>query len=168
MLSKKIQTALNSQIAHEAYASNYYLAMASWCEMAGLPGSAKFMYASSAQESEHKMKLFKYVNEAGGHALVSEVEKPPHQYKTLANVLELVLKHERQVTKLITKLVDDCLKEKDYSTFNFLQWYVAEQHEEERRLKLIFDLIQLAGTGGRGIFFIDKEIGKIVDREKAK
>ena len=163
-----MQKALNDQIDHEAYASNYYLAMASWCEMAGLPGSAKFMYAGSQQESEHKMKLFKYANEAGGHAIVSEVKEPPHTYKSLANVFELVLKHERHVTKLITKLVDDCLKEKDYSTFNFLQWYVAEQHEEERRLKLIFDLIQLAGVEGRGRFFIDKEIGKIADREAAK
>ena len=161
MLSQKIQSALNGQIAEENYASHYYLALASWCEKKGLPGSAKFLYAQATQERDHMMKLFRYVNEAGGHALVSAVKEPPHEYKALAEVFELVLQHELQVTKLINALVETCLAEKDYSSFNFLQWYVAEQHEEERLFRSILDIIRLAGTDGRGLFHIDKEIGKL-------
>ena len=86
MLSKKMQDALNGQIAEEAYTAHYYLSMASWCEMTGLPGSAKFLYASSAKEGEHMMKLFRYVNEAGGHARVGAVKAPPQEYKSLSNV----------------------------------------------------------------------------------
>lgn len=114
------------------------------------------------------MKLFKYVNDAGGHAVVGAVKEPPVEFKSLSNVFELVLKHELHVTQAINSLVDACLKDKDYSTFNFLQWYVAEQHEEERLLKTILDLIKLTGTEGRGLFFVDKEIGKIQASEGAK
>ena len=168
MLSKKIQDALNHQISEEAYASHYYLSMASWLENSGLPGSAKFLFLNAAQESEHLMKLFHYVNEAGGRALVGAVKEPPPSFKSILDVFEQVVAHEQYVTKTISNLVDQCMQEKDYSTFNFLQWYVAEQHEEERKLKLILDLIRLNGIEGRGLFLVDKEIGKMADDEKAK
>ncbi len=166
MLSKAIQTALNDQITEEAYAANYYLSMASWCEVTGLPGSAKFLYGHSEGERSHMMKLFQYVNAAGGNALVGAVKEPPRKFKSIENILELVLEHEIRVTKSINHLVDLCLKEKDYSTFNFLQWYVAEQHEEERLFKSLLDMIKIAGLEGRGLFLIDKEIGGLANRTK--
>lgn len=160
MLSVKVQSALNQQIAEEDYAAHYYLAMASWCDKSGLSGSSKFLYAHAEQEKQHMMKLFKYVNDAGGHAIVQAVKEPPAKFKSISNVFELTLAQEKNVTKSINALVDLCLSEKDYSTFNFLQWYVAEQHEEERLLNSILDLIKIAGVEGRGLFLIDKEIEK--------
>lgn len=166
MLSKKLQAALNQQIGEEDYASHYYLSMASWCQKTGLPGAAKFMYKHSENERQHMMKLFKYVNDAGSHAMVQEVQEPPHEFKSISDVMEKTLAQELHVTKSINSLVDICLSEKDYSTFNFLQWYVAEQHEEERLLKSILDLIRVAGTEGRGLFLIDKEISKLADNSQ--
>ena len=166
MLSAKLQTALNNQIANEAYASHYYLAMASWCDKSGLVGSAKFLYTHSEQEKQHMMKLFRYVNDAGGHAVVQSVEEPPLKFKSISDIFGKVLEHERLVTKNINALVELCMKEKDYSTFNFLQWYVAEQHEEERLFNSILDLIKIAGVEGRGLFLIDKEIEKRADTGK--
>ena len=159
MLSEKIAKALNAQIVAENYASHYYLSMASWCDNTGLRGSAAFLYSHADQEREHMMKLFHYVNDAGGHAQVSSVQKPPVTYKSLQNVFQLVLKHEQQVTKQINHLADLCLAASDHSTFNFLQWYVAEQHEEERLFTSILDLIKITGLEGRGLFLVDKEIG---------
>lgn len=163
MLSSKIQIALNKQIANEAYASHYYLSMASWCDKSGLVGSAKFLYTHSEQERQHMMKLFRYVNDAGGHAVLESVKEAPSKFKSISDIFDKVLAHERLVTSDINTLVDLCLKEKDYSTFNFLQWYVAEQHEEERLFNSIIDLIKIAGVEGRGLFLIDKEIEKRAD-----
>ena len=160
MLSKKISDALIDQVGEEAFAAQYYLSMASWCDTAGLPGSAKFLYSHAGQEQQHMMKLFHYVNDAGGHARVQAVKEPPHVFKSISHVFELTFAHEKHVTKKINALVDLCLAEKDYSTFNFLQWYVAEQHEEEKIFKAILDLIRVAGVEGRGLFLIDKEIQK--------
>ncbi len=162
MLSAKMVKALNNQIAEEAYSSHYYLGMASWCDKTGLRGSASFLYAQSEQERQHMLKLFHYVNDAGGHAVMQSVEEPPAKFKSISDVFDLVLEHEQKLTKAINKLVETCLEEKDYSTFNFLQWYVAEQHEEERLLNTILDLIKIAGVEGRGLFLIDKEIGKYI------
>ncbi|MBI3316747.1 MAG: ferritin [Candidatus Omnitrophica bacterium] len=159
MLSKKIEKALNDQIASENYASHYYLSMASWCDKNGLHGCAGFLYSHADQERTHMMKLFHYVNDAGAHARVTAFKESPETFKSLLDVFKLVLKNERLVSAQINRLVDICLSESDYSTFNFLQWYVAEQHEEELQFTRILDLIKITGLEGRGLFLVDKEIG---------
>lgn len=168
MLSQKIENALNDQIAKEAYAANYYLSMASWCEKNGLRGCAGFMYEQSDEELEHMMKLFRYVNAAGGHSMVSAIKEPPSTYKSIAQVFELALEHEIGVTKSINKLVELCFTEKDYSSFNFLQWYVSEQHEEEKLFNSILDVIKIAGRlrDGRGLLLLDNEITKLRNQEE--
>ena len=161
MLSKEIEKALNEQIGHEAYASHYYLSMASWSEKKGLHGCAGFLYKQSEEEREHMMKLIRYVNAAGGHAKVPPVKEPPYEYKSLAEIFELTLQHEIRVTGLINRLVELCFNAKDYSSFHFLQWFVAEQHEEEKLFTSVRDLVKITGTDDRGIYFIDREIGKL-------
>ncbi len=158
MLSKKIEKELNKQIVLEGEASFFYLSMASWSDNAGFEGAAKFLYGHSEEEREHMLRLFTYINDAGGHALAPGIKTPEHQFKSLQQIFETVLKHEQAVTVAINKLVDVCLQEKDHSTFNFLQWYVAEQHEEERLFKSILDKFKIIGNDGKALFWIDKEL----------
>ena len=54
------------------------------------------------------------------------------------------------ISNEINKLISICLKEGDYTTQNFLQWYVAEQHEEEKSFRAILDLFKIIGTDGKG------------------
>ena len=167
MISAKIADALNEQIAKEAYAASYYLSMASWCETSGLRGCTAFFYEQSEEETEHMMKLFRYVNAAGGHAIAPDVKEPPRTYKSIAQIFELGLEHEINVTKSINKLVELCFGAKDYASFNFLQWYVSEQHEEENLFRSILDLVKITGADSRSLIFLDNEITRIrVAKEK--
>ena len=161
MLTKKIESALNDQIVMEAYASNSYLAMASWCEVKGFRGATKFYYAQSEEERIHMLKLVKYVNASGGHANITSVEGPERAYKTLRETFETALKQERGVSSSINNLVELTFNQKDYTTHNFLQWYVQEQHEEENLFKTILDIFTLAGTDGKSLIIVDNEIMKI-------
>jgi len=90
MLSNKIQDALNKQVGDENYASHYYLSMASWCDKTGLHGSAQFLYAHAEQERDHMMKLFRYVNDAGSHALVQAVKEPAHDFQSLSEIMDRI------------------------------------------------------------------------------
>ena len=72
MLTKSIAEALNKQIRIEAESSQIYLAMACWAEVQGLEGVSQFMYAQSNEEREHMLKLVKYVNERGDHAVITD------------------------------------------------------------------------------------------------
>lgn len=164
-MNKKIEKALNDQIAMEGFASNYYLAMASWCDQTGFEGSAKFFYKQAEEEREHMMKFFHYVIEANGKAEVPSIEKPQLSFKSLPNIFEIALKNEVMVTKSIHKILDICTQEKDYRTSSFLQWFVTEQIEEENQFQVLLDKLKIIGEDGRSLYLIDRELGKKAEKE---
>jgi ferritin len=159
MLSKKIEKALNNQIELEAQSSNYYLAMASWAESEGLNGAAAFLYVHSDEERVHMVKLIRFINERGGKAVVPALKEPASRFKSLTEVFDIILKHEIMVTSEINKVVDICLSEKDYTTHNFMQWYVAEQLEEEALAKQYVDMLRLIGGDKGNMYLFDRELG---------
>ena len=161
MLSKTLVKALNKQVNLEFYSSNLYLQMSAWCTFKGLHGCAGFLKKQADEEMQHMQRLFNYVNETGSMAVLGTVEAPADDFSSIEKVFKQTYDHECEVTRSINKLVETALGEKDYSTFNFLQWYVAEQHEEESLFKSILDKIRMIGTDGRGLFFFDHEIGAL-------
>lgn len=162
MLSENMEVALNKQIRIEAQSSQIYLAMASYSENKGLEGVSQFMYDASDEERQHMLKLFKYVNERGGHALVSELTAPALEFGSIKDMFETLYNHEIFVSQSINELVHISLEEKDYATHNFLQWYVAEQIEEEAQAKTILDKINLIGDDKGGLYLFDNDIKQLV------
>lgn len=160
-LSEEMEKLLNEQIKMEGKSSAYYLSMASWCETKGYNNSAEFLYNHAEEERGHMLKLFRYVNEAGGHAIQPELDDIKHSFKSLREVFESVLNHEIQVTRSIHDIVDHCLSGKDYTTFNFLQWFVVEQREEETLARRVIEIFDIIGEEGVGLWTIDQEIGKM-------
>lgn len=161
MLSNTIEHALNNQIQIEAESSQTYLSMASWAETHSLEGVSKFMYAQSEEERVHMLKLVRYINERGGHTKISELKAPKLSYGTFKEMFEELYKHEIFVSDSINKLVDVSFSEKDYATHNFLQWYVAEQIEEEAQAKLILDKINLIGDDKGGLYLFDRDMQQL-------
>ena len=161
MLSKKVENALNKQIEIEAQSSQFYLAMASWAEVNGLGGTSSFLYTHSDEERMHMLKLVKYVNERGGHAIIPALSQPPKSFKNIHEIFNTLLNHEVRVSESINKVVDVCLHEKDYSTHNFMQWYVAEQIEEEALARMIMDKLKLIGNDTGGLYIFDRDIQNI-------
>lgn len=157
-MNTRVEQALNDQIEKEASSSQYYLAMASWAENNGLNGTAKFMYLHSDEERFHMLKLVKFVNERGGKAIVPAINRPPVEFDNLESVFTLLLEHEIKVTESINNLVDICLQEKDYSTHNFVQWYVSEQLEEEALARTILDKLRLIGGDKGGMYMFDRDL----------
>jgi len=163
MLSKKMLEMLNEQINLEFYSSNIYLQMSSWCEHQGLPGCAKFLRNHADEEMMHMNKLFDYVNESDGMALVGAIQEPQSEFVSAKEMFEEIYSHEQLVTRSINEIVAAAWEEKDFFTFNFLQWYVAEQHEEEALFKGILDKFELIGDEKNRLFFIDRELAKMAD-----
>ena len=161
MLSEKMQSVLNNQIRIEAESSQIYLAMASWAEIQGLEGVSEFMYAQSDEERMHMLKLFKYINERGGHSIVSELNAPDVEFGSIKEMFETLFNHEIFVSQSINELVHISLEEKDYATHNFLQWYVAEQIEEEAQARTILDKIKLIGDDKGGLYLFDNDIKQL-------
>ena len=161
MLSENMQAALNKQIRIEAESSQIYLAMASYAEGKGLEGASQFMYDASDEERQHMLKMFKYVNERGGFAKVSELSQPALEFGSIKEMFETLFNHEVFVSQSINNLVHISLEEKDYATHNFLQWYVAEQIEEEAQARTILDKINLIGDDKGGLYLFDNDIKQL-------
>jgi len=158
MLKTNIETALNNQIRIEAESSQIYLSMACWAEAQGLEGVAQFMFNQSDEERQHMLKLVKYVNERGSHAKITELKAPKTEFGTFKEMFEELYQHELFVSNSINELVHITLGEKDYATHNFLQWYVAEQIEEEALARQIVDKLKLIGDDKGGLYFFDRDM----------
>ncbi|AGV11944.1 non-heme ferritin [Haemophilus influenzae] len=161
MLSENVVKLLNDQMNLEFYSSNLYLQMSAWCDQKGFEGAAKFLSVHATEEMQHMRKLFTYLNETGSRAIISAIEAPAHEYKSLKEVIETTYEHEKLITSKINELVGKTFEEKDYSAFNFLQWYVEEQHEEEKLFSSILDKLNLLGEDGKSLFLIDKDLGNL-------
>lgn len=161
-LDGEVEKMLNQQVQLEDQSSQFYLSFASWCEREGYVKAAEFLYDHAEEERQHMLKFFKYINAVGGHAIAAEITQVPHEFESLRHIFEQVLEHEVKVTKAINEIVDCCFQTKDFSTFQFLQWFVAEQREEEETARTILDAFDLIGEDSpQGLWLIDQEIGRI-------
>ncbi len=160
-LTNDVEKRLNAQVKMEAMSSQFYLSCASWCEKEGFAKAAEFLYAHSEEEREHQMKIFRYINEVGGHALVPALEGVPTNFESFRSIFEDVLAHEVKVSRSINDLADFCFQQKDFGTFQFLQWFIAEQREEEALARRIIELFDMIGEEGHGRWLIEREISKI-------
>ncbi|MFH2095447.1 MAG: ferritin [Bacteroidota bacterium] len=156
MLTKKIEKILNEQVEKEGYSSNLYLAMASWAEGSGLEGISQWLYAQAEEEKMHMLKFVAYINERGGKAIIPAFKKPPAEFKDIKTMFAEVLKHEQFVTKSINDIVAMCFAEKDFTTHNWVQWFVTEQIEEEAAAQTILDKLKLAGD--KNMYMFDRDI----------
>lgn len=157
-MNKRVEDILNRQIKAEAMSSQAYLAMASWAEVKGINGTAAFLYKHSDEERTHMLKLIRFVNERGGTAVVPSVDVPKANYSSLLEVFEDLLKHELEVTDMINEIVFVCQEERDFTTHNFMQWYVAEQLEEEALARNILDKLRLIGDDKGGLYLFDRDL----------
>jgi len=111
------------------------------------------------------LKLIKFVNDRGGRAIIPSVSQPDKDFKNLKNIFDLLLSHEHNVTAAINNVVDVCLKEKDYTTHNFMQWYVSEQIEEETLARNILDRLHLLGDEKSSLYLFDRDLETVAVNE---
>lgn len=165
MLSKPMQEALNNQVKLEAASSYAYLAMASWSDIQpGLNNVSEYFFKQSDEERIHMLKLMRFINERGGFAMVPTLEQPIVTFKGIKSMFEEFLKHEITVSNSINELVSLALREKDYATHNFLQWYVSEQIEEEKNARVLNDKLEMIGEDKSGLYLFDRDI--LMTRQK--
>ena len=160
MLSKEIQDALNNQIKNEYFASYTYLSMAAHCESINMRGFAGWLRKQSKEELEHAMKLFDYVIDRDGHVVLQSIDKPQNKFKSLSDMFQQVLDHEKEVTAMINKLYEKAINENDHATAVELQWFIQEQVEEEKTATEILEKLKFAGNNSSALLLLDRELAE--------
>jgi ferritin len=153
-----MEAALNKQLNAEYYSAYLYLSMSAYCSDIDLPGFAHWMRMQFEEEMIHALKFYDFIDARDGRVKLTEIKAPPVEWKSPLAVFEETYKHEQSVSKMINDLVDLSTEESDHATYNFLQWFVEEQVEEEDSANNILKRIKLIDGAGTGLLIIDQEL----------
>lgn len=160
MLSKNMLAEMNEQIKHELFSSYLYLSMSAHFEANNLPGFARWMRLQSQEELEHALKFFDYVNDRGGKVVLQAIAQPQVEFGTAETIFEQVLEHEQFITGRINTLYALAVKEADFASQVFLNWFVNEQVEEEKNATGILETLKMIGDRSTAIYQLDRHVGK--------
>jgi ferritin len=160
MLKEPIEAALNDQINAEFQAEYLYLSMAAYFEEEGLPGFAAWMRAQADEERSHALRIYDYVVERDGRVKLDAIDAPAAEWESPQAAFKAAYDHEVKVTGMIDDLVALARAENDNATENMLQWFVAEQVEEEATAQDILDKLRHVGDDGPGLLMVDQELGQ--------
>jgi ferritin len=168
-LSKSLATALNLQMTKEAHASQIYLSYASWAEKQGFSGIANFLFRHAQEERNHMMKILEYILKRGAEVKVTAIPAPHENPISINSCFEKIFEHEVDNTKAIYTLVKMSLDEEDWATWNFMQWFVKEQVEEETLALNLLDKMKIAGgekINSNALYSLDRDLEKTSDEAK--
>ncbi len=160
-LSEKMTAILNSQVTEEAFASQIYLSYASWASGEGYTGIAKFLFRHAEEERNHMTKILEYILNRGAKVSISAIAPPPKNPTDICDCFEKIFNHEVKNTTAIYAVVKKSMEEEDWATWNFMQWFVKEQTEEESFAMGLLDKIKIAGkdkASSNTLYLIDKDL----------
>ncbi len=162
MINEKTQELLNSQINKELYSAYLYLAFANWYVDNGLDGFANWFNIQAMEERDHAMLFLQYMQNNGLKVTLEAIDKPGQELDNSKDILNEVLKHEQYVTESIHNIYDEALKNKDYRTTQFLDWFVKEQGEEEKNAEDLIKRWELFGEDSKSLYMLDNELDQRV------
>ena len=165
-LSETITAALNTQITKEASAAQIYLSYAAWADGQGLAGIANFLFRHAHEERNHMMKILEYILKRGAKVIITAIPAPPEDPISINNCFEKVFEHEVDNTKAIYKITKLSFDEEDWATWNFMQWFVKEQTEEEVLVMDLLNKMKVAGgekISNDALYSLDRDMEKTPD-----
>lgn len=160
MVSAKLQDELNAQINMEFSSEYAYLSMTAYFESINLDGFSNFFRVQAQEEHFHAMKMFDFLNTAGGRVYLESIQKPKVEFDSILHVFETALEQEKKVSDSINHLMDTAISENNHAVISFLKWYVDEQVEEIDLFNHLIAKLKLINNDGNGILIINNEFAK--------
>jgi len=130
MAADAFVTQLNEQIAYEFAAHQQYVAAAVYYDAETLPQLARFFYAQALEERDHAMMMVQYLIDADERVVVPGVAAPQVDFEDIVAPVALALDQEKRVSEQINALAATARAESDYTSEQFVQWFIKEQVEE--------------------------------------
>lgn len=159
MLNREVVKLLNDQVQKEFYSAYLYLAYANHFDVVGLDGFANWYYVQAAEERDHAMLFVKYLHNNGESVKYDAIQSPELDESSHLGILEQALAHEEYVTDSIHNIYAEANKVNDFRTMQFLDWFVAEQAEEEVNANELIDKYKLFADAPQSLYALNSELG---------
>ena len=160
MINNKVEDILNAQINKEFYSAYLYLAMSAYFDQIGLKGFANWTKVQAKEEMDHGLIIFNYIIERDGNINLQTIKSPIEIFQSPLQVFEMILNHEKEVTRNIEQVALLSENECDRATRHFIDWYISEQVEEEAQVSDVIKMVKMFGTEFSILYHIDKELMK--------
>lgn len=165
-ISNDMEKILNRQVTNEAANAELYLSFGSWADDQGYSGISNLLFRHSKEEREHMMKFMEYIMSRDGKVDITAIPEPMEDPDHLQDCFEKIFKSEVKNSEAIYKIVDLAMDEKDWASWNFSQWFVKEQMEEENLAMDWLDKLKIAGGAGateESLYSLDRDLGESDD-----
>src|SRR3954451_20970550 len=135
---------LNEQIGHEFGASQQYVAAAAYYDAETLPRLAAFFYAQALEERNHAMMMVRYLLDADAEVVIPGIEAPRSSFSDIVEPVRVALEQEKRVSDQINALAAVARQAGDYSSEQFMQWFIKEQVEEVATMNDLLKVVERA------------------------
>jgi ferritin len=130
MPAESFVSRLNEQIGHEFAAHQQYVAIAVYYDAETLPQLARFFYRQALEERDHAMMMVQYLIDADAEVVIPGVSAPQTSFEDIVTPVARALRQERNVSDQINALAATAREAGDYTSEQFMQWFIKEQVEE--------------------------------------
>jgi ferritin len=141
MISKRLAKLLVEQVGSEFAAHQKYLGIAIYFERQSLDRFGKLFRAQSVEEAGHGQKIIGFLVDHDVEFALPAIKASPTAYASALEAMQVTLESEQAVTGAFETMAAAALAEQDHTTFQFLQWFLEEQVEEERKARALIDLV---------------------------
>ncbi len=121
---------LNAQTANEFAAHQQYVACAVYYDSEALPQLARFFYRQALEERDHAMMMVQYLLDTDAEATIPGVDAPRTLFADVVEPIAIALEQEQRVSEQINALAATAREAGDYTSEQFMQWFIKEQVEE--------------------------------------
>ena len=135
---------LNEQIGHEFAAHQQYVAIAVYYDAETLPRLAAFFYAQALEERNHALMMIQFLVDQDVEATVPGVAAPQPSFSDVVSPVALALAQEKRVSEQINALAALAREHGDYTSEQFMQWFIKEQVEEVATMSDLLRVVERA------------------------
>jgi ferritin len=141
MISDRVSALLIEQIANELAAHQVYLGISLHFERQSLKRWAALFRAQALEEAQHAEKIMAFLIDNEVSFDLPPLPGATTQYGSAAEAVETALTNEVRVSSQFDAMAAAARAEDDHRAFQFLQWFIDEQVEEERTIRSLLDLV---------------------------
>jgi ferritin len=154
---KELTRAINDHLASEFQASHTYLAMSIWLREKDLAGFSTYMLDKSNEERIHASRMIAYLVDSDEVVELPTVEAPERQWPSVQQLFDAVYEMEKGVTASINRLYGIAEQQGERSATAMLDWFVAEQLQEEAEARFVCKRLRLAGENSAALLLLDQQ-----------
>lgn len=141
MISDRLSTLLIEQVGSELTAHQTYMGISIHFERLSLKRWAAFFRAQSIEEAGHGEKIMAFLVDNEVSFDLPALDGATTHYTDATEAIEAALASEIRVSGQFDAMAAAALAEGDHRSFQFLQWFIDEQVEEERTIRALLDLV---------------------------